>query len=808
MSDTGNDARFVGTTSAYGLVAMGAGERSVHQAYPQILELLKRIFGAENHLLAEPIRRQGASDIDWYTPAPGAICPFAALEADRQRWLVDEVSRRLSLIEKAIESLKVEATQDASHYASLLERAIIVPDDNSLWLVGNEPVITGWGFRKDSLPDGMKLRVFIERESARLAPPPPDEPVVAPPPPPPHPMAPPTAKRPVALAAALAITLAIAIGAAVWWLINHPSPPPLPQNPGFAAADPSKIKTDENDPLKRSIVINRMVVTLKMGVDARAFMERAREQYRGALWFVGYRPEIGLVQVEFADGDFAAVAKLLSANGDVENVGPEAVLATPLATDDAGLKDPASGDAKRPKDWGLRAIGAMKAWDASLGDPGTLVAVIDAGFAPTHPEFAGKRLTTLRMTDGGAQLGRAGDDCGLGHGTNVSGIATGTANNKLGVAGSCPNCGLMMIDAADDQAKLVTSGVFNGVVAAVNAGAKVINMSLGGMSPEKKVYHAVSPELRAPFVDMVVANTAGEANQWERVYRYASDRGVVIVQAAGNETAPMILDPMKRSAYPIYVAATDVDRELASFSNYGDTVTVSAPGVGIYNAIPPDKFGMCNGTSMASPLVAGAVGLLRSIKPELGPNEVKKLLASTGAAINNGKGSGPQIDLAAAVAAIAPQTTCDCAALRRRIADLERELGKGGPSDEAKLKLPDGPQNNLDFAKGRWRASNQLTRASDKLPIDLLFDIKNDGDGEIIYAESSGVKCRAPLKLTFVSRQLHIKQTDEAPCDSGDRIYSKFNFTCIAGDRAVAACKAEKDGSHGESIIDFSMERD
>jgi subtilisin family serine protease len=198
------------------------------------------------------------------------------------------------------------------------------------------------------------------------------------------------------------------------------------------------------------------------------------------------------------------------------------------------------------------------------------------------------------------------------HGTHVSGIIAAARNNGIGIDGIADNVRIMMIRAVPDGDEH-DKDIALAIRYAVDNGAKVINMSFGkGFSPQKQ------------WVDDAV--------------RYAQSKGVLLVHAAGNDAAdvdtawnfptPVYKSDGKRASNWITVGASG-DPKLgglvANFSNYGkDEVDVFAPGVKIYSTIPGgNTYGEAQGTSMASPVVAGVAALILEYFPTLTPEQVK-----------------------------------------------------------------------------------------------------------------------------------------------------------------------------------------
>jgi len=280
----------------------------------------------------------------------------------------------------------------------------------------------------------------------------------------------------------------------------------------------------------------------------------------------GTIPGIGIQLVTVPRGQELAKAKAYSANARVAYAEPDFV-AEALGNPD----DPGFGT-----QWGLAKIQAPQAWDVTTGSPGITVAILDTGVDLDHPDLAGKITGNANFSTSNTT-----DDV-YGHGTHVAGIAAAMTNNGIGVAGLGYSSTIMNVKVLNDNGSGTYSAVASGIIWAVDNGAKVINMSLGGSSPSSTLQDAVN---------------------------YAWNSGVVVVASAGNSgsTTP---------SYPAYysnciaVAAADVNDALASWSNYGNWVDVAAPGLGIYSTVKNNSYGYMSGTSMASPYVAGLAALV------------------------------------------------------------------------------------------------------------------------------------------------------------------------------------------------------
>ncbi len=246
-----------------------------------------------------------------------------------------------------------------------------------------------------------------------------------------------------------------------------------------------------------------------------------------------------------------------------------------------------------PSSQGIDAIGG---WDVEQGANSVIIAVIDTGIDYTHEDLAGKVIKGYDFVN--EDFDPKDDN---GHGTHVAGIAGAISNNGAGVAGVCPGCSLLAVKVITADGSGANSWIANGIANAVSLGAKVINLSLGGLD-------------RSHTIELAV----------EQAYQ----RGVVVVAASGNDGGSVPLYP---AALPevIAVGATDRYGDKASFSSYGNHLELAAPGQAIYSTLPGNHYEAWNGTSMSSPHVAGLVGLLLSRNPDLTGEQVRQMLAAT-----------------------------------------------------------------------------------------------------------------------------------------------------------------------------------
>jgi subtilisin family serine protease len=335
---------------------------------------------------------------------------------------------------------------------------------------------------------------------------------------------------------------------------------------------------------RKDVRPNEAVVTFKDDAALARFLARAGN---AGLTVVGQVNGLRAVRVRFDDAGALSgdIAQHASDYNDLS--GNYLVSAPPAPTKEqrAALNEEAFGNGA------LAFIGATG--DRSQWGRGVTIAILDTGVG-ADPTFGPGRVSTLDIGLGAAP-GTAADD---GHGTSVASLAAGKAPDAGGVA---PGANLLSIRVTDASG---TSDIFTlaqGIVAAVDAGAKVVNVSMGGYGTDAALTNAIT---------------------------YATDHGAVIVAAAGNDQAAQLNWP---AADPrvISVGAVDKAEQQVTFSNSGPQLQLTAPGYGVQTAWLDGQRAYVDGTSASAPLVSGSIAALLSQNPELTPAQAAQLLTQT-----------------------------------------------------------------------------------------------------------------------------------------------------------------------------------
>lgn len=309
-------------------------------------------------------------------------------------------------------------------------------------------------------------------------------------------------------------------------------------------------------------------------------------------------------------------------------------------------------DPETAKQWSIAKVRAADAWTSGVGSRDIVVAVTDTGVDYTHGDIKDNMWTNKREIAGNNidddNNGYVDDIYGYdfngndadpkdetgsqnpGHGTHCAGILGAVGDNGKGISGMSQKISIMASRflGADGSGDLM--GAVKSIDYATNNGAHVISASWGA---------GVSANDAQPITEAISR---------------ANDKGVIFVAAASN-------DGKNNDGYEVYpantplpnvitVAASNSSDGKPSWSNYGiGKVSLSAPGDAIYSTLPGEKFGNLSGTSMATPLVSGLVGLMLSHNPNLKPTEVKALLQASGSKVAIETACECRVDAAAVI---------------------------------------------------------------------------------------------------------------------------------------------------------------
>ena len=277
----------------------------------------------------------------------------------------------------------------------------------------------------------------------------------------------------------------------------------------------------------------------------------------------------------------------------------------------------APNDPRFEDQWALSQIGAQCAWASTLGSADVTVAVVDSGVDMNHPDLVD------RLRADGRDFVDGDDDPSdeNGHGTNVAGIVAATLDNAEGIVGLAPGVQILPVRVMNARGAGSDRAIARGVRYAADAGARVINLSLGASLT-------------------IDADTVSE--QVTAAIRYAQSQGSLVVVAAGNDFLPLENAIVGDNSDVLVVAATDENDIKADFSNSGTWIGVTAPGVHILSTMPTydvyltsevprserfeQGYDYMSGTSQATPFVSALAALLFSAHPDWDALQVERAI--------------------------------------------------------------------------------------------------------------------------------------------------------------------------------------
>jgi serine protease len=312
-----------------------------------------------------------------------------------------------------------------------------------------------------------------------------------------------------------------------------------------------------------------------------------------------------------ADKNPLEIANILAQDPSVEYAEPNYVAGITASPVDAPAAF-APNDPYYKYQWNLEAIQAPAAWELSTGQD-VIVAIVDTGVDFRAPDLANtKHLPGHDFVNNDSD---PTDD--QSHGTHVAGTIAQSTNNGVGVAGVAFNARLLPVKVLGSNGQGSYDKIIQGILYAVDQGAKVINLSLAGRNGSQALQDAL---------------------------KYAHDKGVTVVVAAGNSNSSVEYPAAYDSV--IAVGAVRFDKTRAPYSNFGPQLDIVAPGGdttvdqnqdGYADGILQQTFKLpgsytylfFEGTSMASPHVAGVAALMLARKPNASPDEIRAAMMQT-----------------------------------------------------------------------------------------------------------------------------------------------------------------------------------
>lgn len=564
---------------------------------------------------------------------------------------------------------------------------------------------------------------------------------------------------------------------------------PRPDENYIPPVDSSRIVTNPEDSLSK-IICDQLIVFFNskdLKQDMAVFAKKFKEIYPGQGYeILYYNPTAGTMLLGVPEDKLLDIADELpqKITGIDFRVTTNEILAE-------GVKPSDPGFGVADYDEYFKLIQAYEAWDITRGSKDVKVAIIDSYFDLSNPEIGERYMDRINIPSKNQNVfppvksPTKDDITSYCHGSHVAGIAIGSQNNKFGCSGIAPECSWIPISLGD---QLTTFNIMEGILYAVYHGADVVNFSIGrDFPPEAK---------KIPLGDQInyaiTENKRGE-ELWKYIIKTANDHNCVLCTSAGNSTVLMGLDPKNRDESIIKVEAVDGKGQMAEFSNFGEVPEanlhysiVAAPGVKIWSVTekrcapfwkesgikvsPNDGFQEMDGTSMAAPIVTGAVALLKSKNKDLTSEQVIKILTMTAKQTDKKHRIGPTIQIKDALDAT------------------------GG-----ELLNFDDLMKNHDLLIGKWKSTYELMIEDSKTKKKLddmwtyfIFTSTSDGILEN-HAIQTKLIYRAKLNVKWSADKIIITQIGDAVSSDGNSM-NKDDFVCRPNKNRLLEASVQRNG--------------
>lgn len=410
--------------------------------------------------------------------------------------------------------------------------------------------------------------------------------------------------------------------------------------------------------------------------------------------------------------------------------------------------------------WFYEPIQAYDAWDITIGDPGVKVAVVDSYFDLSHPDLQGVRVISPISLENGTDFVYPVSESGtvsFVHGTHVAGLIFAQMNNSEGIAGIAPKCSFIPVSLGHN---MTTLSLIEGILYAVYQGADVVNASIGMDIPDE-IARKIPIEDQA---EIARDSNLDLAQLWQYVFKICRERNTTIVWSSGNSNLLSSVDYSKRDSTTVIVDAVDRNLRKADFSNFGNlpnfgfhNSTVSSPGTNITSTIPGGSYYPLDGTSMAAPIVTGAVALMKSVCRSLSNEDVISILKKTAKPLD-----APSIGGLLQI---------------RDAIDMIRD----------EFMRFDDIMKNHELLMGVWESTDLLYSTDDNRRLKNRFTFTSETDGllEIIFLDDERDESisRAHLKVSFGKDFIDLLELSN-PTSKEGTTFSK----------AILKCRPDRDG--------------
>jgi thermitase len=410
--------------------------------------------------------------------------------------------------------------------------------------------------------------------------------------------------------------------------------------------------------------------------------------------------------------------------------------------------------------WHINKIGANTAWDNAQGS-GITIAILDSGVDGTHPDLSARMVAGWNFYDNNANASDAN-----GHGTAVAGAAAAAMNNGTGVASVAGQAKIMPVRISDANGYAYWSTIAQGLNWAADNGARVANISYA----------------------------AGGSSAVQSAAQYMKSKGGLVIVAAGNNGVDEMIAP---TTSLIIVSATDSTDTKTSWSSYGSAVSVAAPGQDIWTTVRGGGYQAWWGTSLASPVVAGVVGLMMSAKPSLSSSQIESLLFSSASDIGTA-GRDPLYGYGRVNASAAVQASLSTAAADTQAPSASIAAPLANSTVSSLVAVDVTAIDNVGVSKVELRVNGKTVATDSVAPFGFSWDsstVANGMNNLVAYAfDAAGNSAGSTVVAVNVSNADKSLPADTtAPTVSitnpapGAKVSGTLNIASSASDNSGAA---------------------
>ena len=576
---------------------------------------------------------------------------------------------------------------------------------------------------------------------------------------------------------------------------------PPPERNFIPPIDSTSIITNPEDSLSE-IVCNHLVVLFnseleKLKADMTSFAQQFKQQYpRPEYSILYYNSSAGTMLVGVPQKELLNVANELQQ----KITGLDFIVTMDEIMNEESVVPSDSGFKVAKYDEYFKLIQAYDAWEITKGAKDVKVAIVDSYFDLSNPEIGERYVDRIHIPSKTVnvlppnRMPTPNTLTAYCHGSHVAGLAIGKQNNQLGCSGIAPECTWIPVSLGEN---LSAFSILEGILYAVYHDADVINLSIGKMFP-LGIGKVLPLEIQAEY-----SKTSQQRREqlWNCISKILSDHNCVLCTSAGNDSILMGMDAKNRPNNIIKVEAVDGKGIKAGFSNFGKVIeadldysTVAAPGVNLwsvsdkrcapfwraegYVVSAKDGFQEMSGTSMASPIVTGAVALLKSKNKDLTAEQIIKILTMTGKQTDTQNRIGPTI----------------------QIRDALDATGKGDM-----LNFDDLMKDHNKLL-GKWKSTYEiaLVRSVTEEKLDDMwcyFVFTSTSSGRLEYHTVHTKRVyTAPISVKWGTNQLMIIQHRDAVSSDGKTV-EKDDFVCRPNKNRLLETSCQRNGVERHTFL-------